>query len=110
MKKAYSVFILLIMIVLSGCSSNYSSVTQVEDQGMLQLSGDFWGVTLTLDSNNEVVISRNEHDSYFKDEKEVIEFPVTPGKHTLKISRKGSLIINRKVYIGNGNTFEVIVP
>ncbi len=110
MNKLISVFFVLATLILSGCSSNYNSVTQVEDRSVLQLNGNFWGTTLQLDAAEPVKIESNTFNSYTKDGQELLEFPIKPGAHKIEVQRNGKTIVLRKIYVGNGSTFEVIIP
>ncbi|WP_199524417.1 hypothetical protein [Pseudoalteromonas sp. bablab_jr011] len=110
MSNTARIILVLSVLFLSACSSSYRSVTQVEDRGILQLNGNFWGTSLELDSEAAVIINRDTFSSYYKDGKELIEFPVAPGSHKVHLKRDGKTIVLRTIYVGNGNIFEVVVP
>jgi len=98
----------LFALLLSACSSQFQTVTQVDDVAHLQLSGDFSGATLTI--NEQAPINLDSAETFtFKNEK-VAKFQLATGSHNVKVERGGKLLVNRKIYVSNGNTFELRVP
>jgi hypothetical protein len=102
--------ILFFVLIATGCQTNYQTVTQADDSiAYVQLAGDFWGTELILDENPPIQVSPEKFDSFKLDGKEVIKFELSTGSHRVKILRAGKVLVDRKIYVSDGNTFEVIV-
>lgn len=110
MKKLTYLITLLFVIALVGCSSNYQSTVQVDEQAAVMLSGNFWNTQLTLDDALPITLDKATYKSFELNDKEVIKFNLQPGTRQIKVTRAGNTIVLRKVYVSNGNTIEVIVP
>lgn len=102
------IFVLFSFLML-GCTSSYESVTQVDDtKAFVLLTGNFEGASLQINSNSPIVLS-DDIETYTLDGSEVAKFEVTAGTNTIKVFKNGALVVNRKLYITNGNSIEVNV-
>ncbi|GAA0859723.1 hypothetical protein [Aliiglaciecola litoralis] len=102
--------LLLLVFMTVGCQSNYQTVTQADDSiAYVQLSGNFWGTELIIDDNAPIVITEGKLETFKLDGKEVIKFELGTGSHRIKVLRAGKLVVDRKIYVSDGNTFEVVV-
>lgn len=99
----------IFFILLASCSSHYKSVTQVNEKAFLQIEGNYWGTQLIIDNQKPINISKNNIKSFNLDGRDVVLFPISTGKHSLKIIREEQVIVNKAFYVSNGNTFEVLV-
>ncbi len=97
-------------MLIVGCSSHFESTNQVNDSAFLQLEGNFLNTQLILDKGTPIDISKISIETFTLNGKEVTRFPISTGKHTITISRAGTVIVNRVIYVSNSNTFEVVVP
>ena len=104
------IFAFFIAISIAGCSSQFESVTQVNDSATLQLEGNFLNTQLSLDGGTPIELTENTIETFSLQGKTVTRFPISTGKHTLTISRAGKIIVNRLIYVSNSNSFEVVVP
>jgi uncharacterized protein YcfL len=93
---------------LIGCGS-YKAITQSESGSFLQLKGNYQNSNLSIDNHPSIQIDKNQKTFTLNGE-QVIKFTVSAGTHTIKISRDGSEVVNRKIYVSEGNVFEVMVP
>ncbi len=109
MKPLNIIIACLFLFTLCSCSSHYRSVNQVNDQALLQLSGNFLNTELSIDGGDNVIIDEKVK-IYELNDKQVVEFPISTGKHSVKIFKDGLMIVNRVFYSSNGNVFEVVVP
>ncbi len=105
-----SIKISILLLILSGCSTHFESVNQVNDTAYLQLGGDFIGTQLSIDSNPLVNLTEDSIETFKLNGKKVARFPISTGKHHIKIIRSGNVIVNRNIYVTNSNTFEVVIP
>lgn len=97
----------IFILMLAGCSSSFNQVKQVDDQAYLQLSGDLTGATMYLDGQQ---IDIANSDSFKLDGAIVTKFAINSGTHLLEIKKQNSTVVKRKIYVTNGNVFEVNVP
>lgn len=103
-------WILIFSAFLMSCTSSFSTVNQVEDRAFLQLEGHFNGTQLIIDETAPINISEESVKSFELNGRLVVRFPLTKGTHSIKVLRGESVVVNRKIYVTNANTFEVIVP
>jgi hypothetical protein len=104
------IFTFVFSMLIVGCSSHFESTNQVNDSAFLQLEGNFLNTQLTLDKGTPVELTEKSIETFTLNGKEVTRFPISTGKHTIKVSRSGTVIVNRIIYVSNSNTFEVVVP
>ncbi|QDP02626.1 hypothetical protein [Thalassotalea sp. PS06] len=102
--------ILLVCFValLAGCAATFDTVQQVDESAYLQLQGNFSNTQLTVDNATPVNLSTVETFEF--EGKTVAKFPISTGSHTIKITRGEDVLVMRKIYVTNGNAFEVTVP
>jgi hypothetical protein len=106
LKKLFPGFLGLLFV--AGCSTNYSSQSQVDEHAYLQLQGNFQKSIILLD---EVSFSADETTKTFKhNDVLVAKFPIEVGAHDLVIKKNGMTVVNRKIFVTNGQTVEVTVP
>ncbi len=97
-------------LYLSGCSSSYESTTQIEEGAYIQLSGNFLNGTLIIDDDLQVDLLE-ENTKTFKIQGQVVaKFPISTGKHIIKIIKDNQVVVNRIIYVSNKTVFEVVVP
>lgn len=101
------ILIVCVALTLSACSTHYSETRQVDDQGFLQLSGEFIGKTLYIDG---IAVPLDKAKTFSIDGAKVAKFAIDPGTHIIEVHDNGDVKVKRKIYITNGNVFEVIVP
>ncbi len=109
--KLFQKIILIVFcgLYLSGCSSSYESTTQIEEGAYIQLSGNFLNGTLIID-DLQVNLSEENTKTFKIQGKVVAKFPISTGKHTIKIIKDNQVVVNRMIYVSNKNVFEVVVP
>ena len=102
-------FLVIIGFLALAACTTYHGVTQTHAGSFLQLSGDFQNTELSIDEQTPILIDKSV--KIFKvDGKRVAKFAISEGTHTVKISKNGQIIVSRKVFVSEGNAFEVIVP
>ena len=91
---------LILFLALGGCASK-QGIIQRDDKAYLQLSGSCEGVSLQIDDHDPIQVVGACEDS---------KFSVAPGRHTLKLYRDGTLILERLVLFSASQTSEVTLP
>lgn len=104
------IFAFIFSVSIAGCSTHFESTNQVNDSAFLQLEGNFLNTQLTLDEEASFELTEKSIKTFSFNGKDVARFPISTGKHTLKITRSGTVIVNRIIYVSNSNVFEVVVP
>lgn len=99
---------LVFSLFLSACSTSFSETKQVDDKAYLQLSGNIKGTTLILDNTTSVQL--DDADTFSLDGETVAKFDLSVGSHQVEITRGQQVLVKRKIYVTNGNVFEVRVP
>ncbi|GAA6186294.1 MULTISPECIES: hypothetical protein [Alteromonadaceae] len=94
-------------VFLAGCSSSFSEVKQLDDKAYLQLTGNIASGSLSIDGKQ---ISLQQADKFKIDGNLVTKFEISSGTHLIEIVRNDKTVVKRKIYVTNGNVFEVNVP
>jgi len=103
MKNLLLVFSLLLTITACG---SYQQTVQVQDKSYLLIMGDPTGSVLTIDNGDPIKlgVDTSSFDLYGKT---ATKIQIKVGTHTIKIVKNGEIKVHRKVYVSNGNNFEV---
>ena len=96
------------LLLLAACGS-FTSVTQTEEGTFLQLIGNRSGVVLVIDDKSQLNLEADTK-SFDLNGKIATKIVVSPGQHRIKIKRGGSLLVDRSIYVSEGNVFEVMIP
>ena len=103
------IMFVLFSFLMLGCSSSYETVAQVDDtKAFILLTGNFDNASLQINTNTPIILS-SDIQTYQLDGKKVAKFEVTSGTNVVKITKDGNLVVNRKIYVSNGNSIEVNV-
>jgi hypothetical protein len=98
---------IIFLCLLSACGT-YQASTQTDNSSYIQLSGDTSKVEIIIDGNN---IGKLDNFQKFNLEGgEVTRFELEPGVHVVEALRSGKTILKRKIFITEGNVFEVRLP
>jgi len=105
-----SLLLIAAIFMLSACSAGFSTSTQVDDKAYLQLSGEFANTVLIINDQQPIRLDSKEVSTFkFKGEM-VAKFDLPTGSHTVEVLRDNATVVKRKIYVSNGNTFEVRIP
>lgn len=96
--------------MLSACSAGFSTSTQVDDKAYLQLAGDFSDAVLIINDQQPVRLDSNQVSTFKLNGETVAKFDLPTGSHTVEVQRNNATVVKRKIYVSNGNTFEVRIP
>jgi len=87
---------LLFVLFYSGCGYK-EGVRNEQMQASVYFTGNTKGVTVSIDGGQEFRISRGHNNQY----------RVKPGIHNIRVYRGENIIVDRKVYIGDGIAKEI---
>jgi len=101
-------YIFLLSFLLTACGS-YQSVTQSEEAAFIQFMGKPQLLELSIDG---AVFGKlgSDFESFNLNGETATRIQLSPGSHEIKLSREGKTIIHRKIYLSEGNIFEVNLP
>jgi hypothetical protein len=103
------IFLTLLCIVsLAGCHT-YQSVTQTESGSFIQLKGQYSNAELVVDGQAPIVLDSTQK-TFKSNGVNVMKFAVSQGTHHIQITKAGHAVVDRKIFVTEGNTFEIIVP
>ena len=94
-------FSIILSFLLLSCSSSNTGAVQRAEFSYIKFLGDFKNVYVVIDDGNLINLSNEEDDTLFKTSK---------GKHSLKIYKGKTLVVNRIIFIEDHATFEVLIP
>ncbi|HVK99284.1 MAG TPA: hypothetical protein VM553_05695 [Dongiaceae bacterium] len=102
-----NILLACLALLLAACG-NFQTVNQTEETTYLQLLGNKENAVLTLDTNTTVDL--NTMESFDLNGKNATRIVVPAGQHRITITRSGTVLVDRNVYIGEGNAFEITLP
>lgn len=101
--------ILMAVLVLTVGCARQAGIMQPDAESALLLTGNIRGSVLVLNGNRIGQIDQVAEVFDYKDGKGV-QFAVDPGTHEVEVSKDGRLLVNRKLYLNDQQTMEVVVP
>lgn len=107
MKFLKYVSLIMAFVVMSGCSSQFQQATQVDDKAVIQLLGSLEGYALSIDGQP---IPLTNVESFTLNGELATQFSVSSGTHVVELVKAGQIMVKRKIYVSNGNVFEVRIP
>ena len=102
-----TLFSVLMVVFITACGST-TYTTQESEKAFLQLQGNISNSVLVVD-DQRVTLDDNIK-KYELQGKQVADFPVSIGAHQVKVYKGSVVVFNRKVFIAQGQTYEVVVP
>jgi hypothetical protein len=102
MKKLLLMFVVLLA---TGCGT-YSQSVLVDDKAYLLLIGNPDGNIVTIDDTKPIDLT-NDTTSFSLNGAQATKIQVSTGSHTVKITKNGTVTVNRKFYVSTGTSFEV---
>lgn len=98
------------LLLLAACTTHYASTTEVDDQAFLRLTGNFEQALMQVDSQPVIALDSQDVSRYDDHGEQIIKFEIPVGKHEVKVTRNGQLVVHRVMFVTNGNSFEVRIP
>tara|TARA_B110001454_G_C12659071_1_gene408751 strand:+ start:343 stop:657 length:315 start_codon:yes stop_codon:yes gene_type:complete len=99
-----TLIVTVLFMLTSACSSynTYSSgSTTAEPVSYLYFSGNVEGAEVSIDDAPAFLVTKSGVKQQYK---------VTPGKHTIKVSKQGIVIVERSILLGDGHEKEIYIP
>jgi hypothetical protein len=91
------------VLLACGCFREVKDETMPDAVSYLTFQGSGAAVSLVVDGTSiaaNVVLQPSDG----------VRYQVTPGRHTIEVRRGGAVVVNRQIYVGEGETFAVSVP
>lgn len=99
------------LLVLNACTSSYEQVTQpASEQAFLHLTGNFMGTVLIINSQDPITLREGKTRTFQLEGQRFAAFEVAPGSLHVQIYRNDRVLINRELYVSNGNAVAIRVP
>ena len=103
MKKVVLLF--LGILILQSCGYQ-EGVVQKEEKSYIKFTGNLANISVQIDDTNQFVL-HSDTQSNTGDNK---LYQISPGKHSIKAYRDGSLVVSRIIFLDNQATAEVLIP
>ncbi len=104
MKIIRTLFIFSLLTITSACSSynTYNSgQTIAEPVSYLYFTGSIKGAEVTIDDAPPFLVAKAGPKQQYK---------VTPGKHTIIVTKQSKVVVQRSVLLGDGHEKEINIP
>ncbi len=99
---------LLAVLSLTVACGGYHAVTQAEEGTYLQLVGSTDAVMMSLDQ--QAATPLDKMTAFNLNGKRVTKIVIAPGQHRVTLTRGGMTLVDRQIYVSEGNAFEIIIP
>jgi hypothetical protein len=103
-KLAHILLICLVFAILTACSY-HEGVVQTADKSFLKFTGSVEGAVVQVDQNAPFALSAYQANPPY-----YTVYQISPGKHHIVIRREEVTVVEQIIYIGNGETREVVIP
>jgi hypothetical protein len=95
-------FIFSLLVITSACSNTYSSGQMTtEPVSYLYFSGNITDAEVSVDGAPSFLVTKAGPKQQYK---------VTPGKHTITVTKQGKVVVQRNVLLGDGHEKEISIP
>ncbi|MBK9131511.1 MAG: hypothetical protein IPM20_07765 [Gammaproteobacteria bacterium] len=95
----------LLPLFLVGCGS-YNEAVQVNDSAYLLLIGNPDGNIVQIDNGVPVELGKDT-TSFSLNGKQATKIQISTGKHAVKITKNGTVVVHREFYVSTGTSFEL---
>ncbi len=105
-------FLTLICLLLLSACGYQSGVVQKSELGYIQLTGNWKNTQVSIDKADpfELKYLSDPNDPDATQSKPTLKYGLKPGKHIVKASRDGKLLVNRIILVTSQQTTEVAIP
>ena len=100
------------LLLCGGCGLS-ESVVQKEAGSFLWFTGDTNSATVYIDDLDPMRLANQVNASGKEDgtsTNRLIHYQISPGRHTIVITKSGEEVVNRTVLLGDGMTKEIEIP
>jgi hypothetical protein len=103
-KSAYILLICIVAVMLTSCTY-HEGVVQSADKSFLRFTGSIEGANVQVDQSTPFVLSVTQvNPPYYA------VYQISPGKHYIIVQKEDVTVVQQIIYIGNGETKEVVIP
>lgn len=88
-------------LLVGGCGTQ-SGVVIREAVSYIQFSGNWDGAIAQFDGGKELKVGDGSNSA--------LMFSIKPGNHNLKVTKNGSVVVDRVLFLSDGQTMEVSIP
>ena len=103
--KLLKILIVTVLFMLTSACSSYNTYSSgsitTEPVSYLYFTGNIEGAEVSIDGAPVFIVTKSGAKQQYK---------VTPGKHTIVVSKQGTVIVNRSVLLGDGHEKEIQIP
>ena len=96
------------LVALVAACGSFKTTVQSEEGTFLQLVGNPQDVVLVLDQSTTMDL--NQAKSFDLDGRNITKIVIPPGQHRVTLTRGGNLLVDRKIFVSEGNAFEINIP
>ena len=107
LKSVKALMIATLVALLAACGT-YQTIEQSEPGTYLQLVGKTDNIILQLDQQSTLDLDNAK--SFDQNGKRVTKIAIQPGVHRVTLTRGGALLVDRKIFVSEGNAFEILIP
>lgn len=87
-------------IAMSGCQQANQGVISRAPVAYLSFEGNMAGISIFLDGDRMPDVKAGENNL----------LKIAPGRHLLRIERDGQLLVERRLFVGDGQTQVIAIP
>lgn len=99
------IFVVTVLVIITSACSSYntysSGSTTAEPVSYLYFTGNIENAEVSIDDDPTFIVTKSGVKQQYK---------VTPGKHTIVVSRQGNIVVKRSVLLGDGHEKEIQIP
>ena len=101
--KARWIMLVILVLAIPACFADRNEVTQEESLGYFRFIGNLEGATVTAAKDDQVILSGLIPTP-------ATNYSVRPGVYRVTITRSGAKIVERKLFVADGQVLEVRIP
>lgn len=103
MSKIVYIFSICCLFLFFTACGYKEGVVQSSSNSYLEFTGNTHNAIVTIDNGDPFPLKETD------DNRDIIHYQVSPGKHKIVIKRKNIIVLNREILIGKGMTKEISV-
>jgi len=101
--------IVFVLMSVAGCADIQKQVGAPENQGGIIFYGNLKNAEVSIGAIHIPDLGR-EKGRFKLHDTSAIQYSLDPGTYQIKITRSGRLLVNRKLFLSDGQMLEVNVP
>jgi len=109
MKRITNLLLWVLPVLWLTACGYHQAATQKSDTAYLLFIGPPQGEQVEIDGSTRLTLGSDTR-SYNLNGKTATKIAIPAGTHTVKLSRQGQLLIHRKIFVTEGNQYEIQIP